>query len=366
MKKIMWSFLLLLMLSLSFTACSAKGQNGGETSTITDSSESNPVAVNKKGTITIGFVTIGSESDWRLACNKSVKDAFTRANGYYLEVRDGQQKQENQMRALREFIDMDVDYILLNPIAESGWDAVLQEAKEAGIPVIVFDRKVKVEDTDSYVTWIGSDFLLEGRRACAWIEAFLEERQYEGGLNIVHLQGTLESSAQIGRTKALDEALARNENWNLLDRQPAEFTTAKAKEVMMDMLKKYGNEIQVVYCENDNEAYGAIEAIELFGRTVGANLERGDIMVVSFDAVQHALELALTDDIVVVTECNPMYGPRLTQIIRQLEHGEVPEHEVYVEEAQFSAIWEPSQVIVNGIAHEVTRLTEDIIKERTY
>ena len=178
---------LLLVLLVCLTACaSAEDKNTetpAETEKETGSISAGPedgadsVAVNPKGTLTIGFVMIGSESDWRIACNRSVEEAFSRENGYYLVMRDGQQKQENQMKAMREFIDMDVDYILLNPVAENGWDAVLQEAREAGIPVVVFDRKVRTADPDAYTTWIGSDFLLEGRRACAWLEAFLESRQ---------------------------------------------------------------------------------------------------------------------------------------------------------------------------------------------
>lgn len=366
----------LLVLLVCLTACGSTGKKSTETPAETEKETErvsagpegtdDSVAVNPKGTLTIGFVMIGSESDWRIACNRSVEEAFSRENGYYLVVRDGQQKQENQMKAMREFIDMDVDYILLNPIAENGWDAVLQEAREAGIPVVVFDRKVRAADPDAYTTWIGSDFLLEGRRACAWLEEFLKSRQYDDRLNIVHLQGTMESSAQIGRTRALDEALRRNRKWNLLERKPAEFTTAKAKEVMTDMLKLYGDRIQVVYCENDNMAYGAIESIERSGRNVGANLERGDVLVISFDAVHRAMELALKDDIAVVTECDPLYGPRLTQIIQQLKRGETPEHEIYVKEAQFSAIWEPSRVVVNGTTHKVTRLTEEIVENREY
>ena len=367
---------LLLVLLACLTACGSTGKKNTEAPTDTEKETErvsagpegtdDSVAVNPKGTLTVGFVMIGSESDWRIACNRSVEEAFSRENGYYLVVRDGQQKQENQMKAMREFIDMDVDYILLNPIAENGWDAVLQEAREAGIPVVVFDRKVRAADPNAYTTWIGSDFLLEGRRACTWLEEFLKSRQYDDRLNIVHLQGTMESSAQIGRTRALDEALRRNRRWNLLERKPAEFTTAKAKEVMADMLKLYGDRIQMVYCENDNMAYGAIESIERSGRNVGANLERGDVLVISFDAVHRAMELALKDDIAVVTECDPLYGPRLTQIIQQLKRGETPEHEIYVKEAQFSAIWEPSQVVVNGITHKVTRLTEEIVENREY
>ena len=327
---------------------------------------SNGVAVNEKGILTVGYVKIGAESDWRMACNRSMDEAFTRENGYYLLVSDAQQKHDRQIKAVREFINQGVDYILLDPITESGWDAVLEEAKEARIPVIVFDRDIDNRDPEAYTTWLGSDFLLEGRRCCAWLDAYLKEQNRTGPLNIVHIQGTIDSSAQIGRSAALDEALASHPDWVLLDRQPGEFTTAKGKEVMTQMLEQYGDAIQVVYCENDNEAYGAIEAILASGRKPGIHMEDGEILILSFDATRNALEKTLSQQIAVNTECMPLYGPALTHLIQALERGEELPHRQYVEEAQFASKIGPESVEVNGRLYEVTLLDEELISSRKY
>ena len=324
------------------------------------------VAVNEKGILTVGYVKIGAESDWRLACNKSMTETFTTENGYYMMTSDAQQKQEKQVKAVREFISQEVDYILLDPITESGWDSSLEEAKEAGIPVIVFDREVDVEDPDAYIAWLGSDFYLEGQRACAWLEAFLAQQGYEDTIRIAHIQGTLNSSAQLGRTQALDDALAAHENWELLERQDGEFTTAKGKEVMVDMLQRWGDEIQVLYCENDNEAYGAIEAINETGRKAGTDLAAGEILVLSFDATRSALVMTSKGQIAVNTECAPLYGPLLTQLIQKIERGETPEKRQYVREEQFSSLPEPAEVTVGDKVYEVTPLTEELIQQRTY
>ena len=334
----------------------------------TDSLPGDPsvVARNEKGILTVGYVMIGSESDWRLACNKSVTEAFSMENGYSLLVKDAQQKHEKQIKAVREFINQEVDYILLDPITESGWDVSLEEAMDAEIPVIVFDREVNIPDPSLYTCWIGSDFYLEGQRMVAWLEQYLSESGYEGDLNLVHIQGTIDSSAQIGRTKALDAALEAHKDWVLLDRQPGEFTTAKGKEVMVDMLKKYKDRIQVVYCENDNEAYGALEAIEEAGFTAGTNIKNGEILVLSFDASRSGLKLTKDQKIAVNTECAPLYGPVLTQLVQQLERGEKPPVRQYVKEEQFSALDKPDEVEVNGKVYPVTLLTEEIMEARSY
>lgn len=326
------------------------------------------VAVNEDGILTVGYVMIGSESDWRMACNKSITEAFSRENGYSLLISDAQQKHEKQVKAVREFINQEVDYILFNPIVESGWDASLEEAKEAGIPVIAFDREVDERNEEAFTTWLGSDFYLEGQRACAWLEAFLEEAGYDETkpLGIAHIQGTLSSSAQLGRSQALDEALAAHPNWQLLSRQSGEFTTAKGKEVMVDMLERFGDEIRVVYCENDNEAYGAIEAIEEYGKTAGTDLAAGDIIVLSFDATRGGLNLTLEGKIAVNTECAPEYGPLLTQLIRQVEDGQVLPRKQYVREQQFSALTSPASVRVRDTDFEVTKVTQELIDGRNY
>lgn len=337
---------------------------GGESSRWT--SLPDEVAVHENGLLTVGYAMIGSESDWRIACNASVLSAFTRENGYSLLVSDAQQKPEKQIKALREFISQEVDYILLDPVVESGWDVSLEEAKEAGIPVIVFDREVETEETDVIACSLGSDFKLEGLRAVAFLKAYLESISYTEPLNIVHIQGTLESSAQRGRTEALDEALSAHSDWTLLDRQSGAFTTSKGKEVMVDMLEKYGGQIQVVYCENDNEAYGAIQAIEEAGFRAGTDLAAGDILVLSFDATEEGLTYTLNGKILVNTECAPLYGPMLSQVIALLEEGEGPLSKQFVREEQFTALEEPAEVTVQGETYPATVVTGEMIKARDY
>ena len=147
----------------------------------------------------IGMCQVGAESDWRVANSESMKAVFTEENGYRLLFEDARQKQENQITAIRKFIQQQVDYIVLMPISESGWDSVLQEAREAEIPVILVDRMADVEDEDLYAAHVGSDFLAEGARAAAWIE---EAFPGEDPVRIIHIQGTQGSTAQLGRTAA--------------------------------------------------------------------------------------------------------------------------------------------------------------------
>ncbi|MBO5550445.1 MAG: ABC transporter substrate-binding protein [Lachnospiraceae bacterium] len=316
--------------------------------------------------ITIGLSQIGSESDWRMASTASVKEAFNPADGYDLIFDDAQQKQENQLKAIREFIDQGVDYILLDPIVETGWDSVLSEAKEAGIPIIVYDRRIQVEDESLYACWIGSDFKLEGERACVWLQEYLESKGVSRNINIVDIQGTLGASAQLGRTSALEEAAMLNKNWRILAQESGDFTTAKGKEVMSDMLDKYGSDINVVYAENDNMAYGAIEAIEAKGYKVGLDIDNGEFMVLSFDSSHKGLQLTFDGKIAANTESNPIYGPRLTEIIEALEAGERVEKETYIEEEQFSGVSYIGTIQVRNHPYTVTLLTEQLISERSY
>ena len=169
----------------------------------------------------IGMCQVGAESDWRVANSESMKAVFTEENGYRLLFEDARQKQENQITAIRKFIQQQVDYIVLMPISESGWDSVLQEAREAEIPVILVDRMADVEDEDLYAAHVGSDFLAEGARAAAWIE---EAFPGEDPVRIIHIQGTQGSTAQLGRTAALEEAAAAHPHWELLAQLDGDFT----------------------------------------------------------------------------------------------------------------------------------------------
>lgn len=310
--------------------------------------------------ITVGFSQVGAESDWRTANTESMKSTFTEANGYRLIFDDAQQKQENQLKAIRNFIQQEVDYIVLAPVTESGWDAVLKEAKDADIPVIIVDRMVDVSDDSLYTAWVGSNFKLEGQKACAWLKAYQAAKEIDK-INIVDIQGTIGASAQIGRTEALNEAVKAN-GWNLLAQQTGEFTQAKGQEVMESMLKQY-KDINVVYCENDNEAFGAIDAIEAAGKTVGPD---GDILVMSFDTTKAGITDTQSGKIILNTECNPLHGPRVEEIIKTLESGGTPEKKAYVEEGVFAHGDEVPSVTVDDQKYDVTKVTKEVVAGRAY
>lgn len=277
--------------------------------------------------ITVGFSQVGAESDWRNANTQSMQEALSEQNGYRLILDDAQQKQERQITAIRNFIQQEVDYIVLAPTCETGWDTVLAEARAAGIPVIVVDRMIEVEDGNLFTCWVGSDFHAEGETAVRW----MEERWGNEPLRIVHLQGNLGSSAQIGRTKALDDGLAAHANWTLVSRESGEFTQAKGQELMEAVLEQ-GLTFDVVYSENDNMAYGVIDALKAAGIKPGR-----DVTILSFDASHRALEMMLAGEISLDVECNPLHGPRVRALIEQLEAGQAPAKLTFVEETSFEA-----------------------------
>ncbi len=304
--------------------------------------------------IVVGFSQLGAESDWRSENTESMKKALSPENGFELIFEDGQQKQSNQITAIRTFIQQGVDYIVLAPVTETGWDTVLQEAKDAGIPVIVVDRMIDVEDESLFTCWVGANFELEGKKAAEWLNQYVVINEIAPeDIHIVNIQGTLGASSQIGRTKALAEAAA-NFGWDLMAEVPGDFTQAKAREVMEDLLEQYDN-INVVYCENDNEAFGAIEAIEASGRVVGSDIKDGEIMVISFDGVNDdALKYVKEDKITCITECNPHHGPRVQNIIQALENGKELEKFNYVEGEIFSVYGLVKKISVEGNTYTIT------------
>lgn len=309
--------------------------------------------------IVIGFSQLGAESDWRSANTESMKSTFTAANGYELLFEDGQQKQSNQITAIRTFIQQEVDYIVLAPVTETGWDTVLQEAKDANIPVIIVDRMVDVEDDSLFTSWVGSDFELEGKKMAEWLNQYAQANQIAPeDLHIVNIQGTIGASAQIGRTKALADA-AEQHGWDLLAEMTGDFTQAKGREVMETLLKQFDN-INVVYCENDHEALGAIEAIEAAGKTVGSDIAGGEIMVLAFDGInEEGVSFAKQGKITCIAECNPLHGPRVRAIIEQLEAGRVPGKFNFVEEGFFSEDTTVTTLVIGGKVYGVTRLTKE-------
>ena len=283
--------------------------------------------------IVVGVSQVGSESVWRTANTASLQRTFTRQNGYFMIFDNARQKQENQIKAIRSFISQRVDYIVFSPIMEEGWDDVLRDAKEAGIPVILMDRKVKVTDSSLYTAWVGSDFKQEGIESGKWLESYLEQSgRSEDEINIVVLLGTAGSSSVLGRSAGFYEVLRTHENWHVLEYAEAEYTTAKAEEEMQRLLEKY-DDIDVVVSQNDDMTFGAIDAIRRAGLVPGID---EDIVLISFDAVKTALEMVEDGIIGVDVECNPDLGSYVQEIIEALENGESYEKDTYVKEQTFT------------------------------
>lgn len=280
----------------------------------------------------IGVSQVGSESGFRVANTESIRSVFTEEAGYLLLFEDAQQKQDNQIAAIRKFIQQQVDYILLMPLCVTSWDSVLQEARAAGIPVILVDRTVETEDGSLYTAHVGSDFQWEGEQAAAWLEETF--RDVQGPVNILHIQGTLGSSAQLGRSAALEEAAERHENWTLLAQLDGDFIQAKTYEVTAQWLDSQPEQpvIHAVYCENDNEAFGAIQALEERGYVCGPE----GVRIVSFDATRQGLTYCLEGKISLEVECDPLVGPLVEEVIRTLEEGGAPDRHYYARERLFT------------------------------
>ena len=280
--------------------------------------------------LVIGFSQVGAESEWRTANTVSIKDA-AKKEGITLKFADAQQRQENQVKAIRSFIAQRVDIIAFSPVVESGWDTVLREAKAAKIPVILTDRAVNVSDPSLYVTFIGSDFVEEGRLAARWLMERARKTP-DATFNIVELQGTVGSAPAIDRQKGFAEIIAGNPKLKIIRSQTGDFTRTKGKEVMEAFLKAEGKKINVLYAHNDDMAIGAIQAIEEAGMKPGK-----DILVISIDGVRGAFQAMAAGKMNVTVECNPLFGPQLMQIARDVAANKPVPKRITVQEGVFPA-----------------------------
>jgi len=258
----------------------------------------------------VGYAQLGAESEWRVANTISVKETAEQL-GVELRFLDAQQKQENQIEAIRKFIVQKVDVIGISPIVETGWDEVFQEAKDAGIPIILVDRRATVPD-DLYVSYLGSDFLEEGRKA-----ARVMAKLVNGKANIVELVGTIDSAPANDRYTGFREILKHYPGMKIIDSQSGDFTLARGKEVMAAFLRKYGRKITAVYAHNDDMAIGAIQAIEEFGLKPGK-----DIKIVSVDAARGAFEAMIAGKLNATVECNPLLGPQFFDLALKVVNGQ--------------------------------------------
>lgn len=278
------------------------------------------------GVITVGFAQTGSESGWRAANTESMKAAFSAENGFELVFNAADNKPEAQIAAVRSFINQGVDAIVIAPIVEDGWDDVLKEAQEAGIPVILEDRTVTASD-DLYATWVGLDFKKEGETAGKWAA----ETFGDTPTNMVVLEGTTGSAPANDRAEGFASAI-EGTGITTLDSQTGNFTRADGKTVMEGFLQKYGSDIDLVYAHNDDMALGAIDAIEAAGLVPGT-----DIQIVSIDAVKDGMLALIDGKINFIVECNPLLGDLAAGLVKDVLDGKTPDKKVYVEDQSFTA-----------------------------
>ena len=281
--------------------------------------------------LTVGFSQIGAESGWRTANTESIKSEAAK-RGINLKFADAQQKQENQIKALRSFISQGVDVIAFSPVVETGWGPVLNEIKKAKIPVVLTDRAVVVTnangvlDDSLYVTFIGSDFVEEGRRAGEWLA-----KASNGKAMIAELVGTPGSAPAIDRKKGFEEVLAKHPEMKIIKSQSGNFTRAQGKEVMETFLKSpEAKQITALFAHNDDMALGAIQAMEEAGIKPGK-----DILIVSIDGVKGAFEAMAAGKLNCTVECNPQIGPQLFDAVEAIKAGKPLPKRIPVQEGVY-------------------------------
>ncbi len=332
MKRVLATVLTLCIASLSLAGCSGTTTPADTQSAPAPapaaSSEAAAPAKSTNTKLTVGFAQVGQESGWRDAETSSIQFyAGQHVDTIDFKFADAQQKQENQIKAIKSFIEMGVDVIGLAPVVETGWDAVFTEAKDAGIPIILVDRRAKVPD-DLYTTFIGSDFINEGNEAADELAKVMGNKG-----NIVELEGTVGASAANDRKKGFEDQLkAKYPDMKVLASQTGDFTRAKGKEVMESFIKTYGNQINGVYAHNDDMMLGAIEAMKEAGLKPGQ-----DIKTVSCDGVKGIFEAMVAGEANITVECNPLLGPQFFDTCQKLKDGQQVEKWIKSDESVYRA-----------------------------
>jgi ABC-type sugar transport system substrate-binding protein len=270
---------------------------------------------------------VGAESGWRTANTKSVQSAAKEA-GITLKFSDAQQKQENQIKAIRSYIQQKVDVIAFSPVVESGWDTVLNEAKTAGIPVVLTDRAVDSKDESLYVSFLGSDFVEEGRKAGEWVVK--EYADSTDPVKIAQIEGTTGSAPAIDRAEGFQKAIAAESKFSVVASQTGDFTRAGGKQVAEALLKS-NPDINLIYAHNDDMGLGAIEAIEAAGKVPGK-----DIKIVTVDAVKDGMTALAAGKINYIVECSPLLGPQLMDVVKKVKAGEPVQKRILTEESAFT------------------------------
>lgn len=341
LKKFLAMSLGVVFLAATITGCSL-GTNSETKTTNSESSE-------KISMINVGFVQCGAEGDWRQAMTSSVNETLTKENGINLifeNVADTveedsklttEEKVEKQKEILKNFIDQKVDVIVFVPVVEDGFKELLQEAKNKGIPVILADRMVADDSVSNITCWVGSNFLLEGYKAGQWIIEYVKEMSSVSTVkkyNTVVLQGTMGTSAQIGRTQGIEETIGTQNNFNIIFKKTANFNEDEGYKVMKEALAKASatkQHIDLLISENDGMTLGALKALTEAGYDTSK-----DIIIVSFDGVKSAFSLLAQGELNCIVECNPLNGPKLLETINKVINKDPVEKYVYVKEGLYT------------------------------
>ncbi len=298
----------------------------------------------------IGYVQVGHESDWRMANTQNYFDVFTKEAGFELELIDCDNDHALQLAKVREFINKDFDYIVIDPIQEAGWDDVLKEVQEAGIPCIIADRAVAASD-ELYTTAVGTDMTAEGVTAGKWLEEYLAGKE----VKILVIEGSTGSSAAIGRAEGFNQVAADHPEWTIVDSQDGDFTQNGGQAVMESFIKTYGADgFDVVVCHNDNEAYGAMDAMDAAGIKYGV----GEKIIISFDATNEGLTRTLAGKILCNVECNPIQAVIVMNVIKALQAGE--------EVAKFTLVPDEGFCAPGIESAIVTTMSEEVMARRAY
>ena len=311
-RKLVSGVLLAGAMALGLTACS----DGDDTTTAAGGGDE---------LITVGFAQTGSESGWRAANTESMKEAFSEANGFELIFNAADNKPEAQIAAVNSFINQGVDAIIISAVVTTGWDDVLQDAKDAGIPVILADRTIDADES-LYEAWYGDDFEREGELAGEWAA----EQYGDTPTKMVVLEGTTGSGPAIDRATGFDAAI-EGTLIEKIDSQTGDFTRAGGKAVMESFIQKYGIDgIDLLFAHNDDMGLGAIDAIEAAGGVPGE-----DIKIITIDAVHDGMVALSEGKINYIVECKPLLGPGVAEIVKQVLAGETVEKMQYVQDDVF-------------------------------
>ena len=318
---------LALLLVAAMTMASVVGCGGNSNDAAPASSDSGSSA-SSGATIKVGIINNDpSESGYRTANDADLKKTFTAENGYEASFAYSM-KNEEQITAAQQFIQNGVDYLLLSAADVSGWDTVLQDAQNAGIKVILFDRTIDADES-LYEASIVSDMAKEGQTAVDWLKG-----QGLSEYNVIHIQGVMGSAAQIGRSGALDDQAAADGSWNIVEQQTANWNAEEAQQIVQSVIDR-GDSFNVIYAENDDMAKGAVAALDNAGITHGVN---GDVIIMGFDCNKWALEELKAGNWNYDGQCNPFQSSYINDIIKTLEGGgSVSQKTIIMDEKGFDA-----------------------------